>query len=155
MLTFHCTIQLKLRDVSVALRGCTQRRRDSCVVCGYVLWRCVVWLCRHHCPRCCWPICFNKIRYNCSPLKSACSICTWCIRNRGERSEWGESGYSWKVNYFFECLKASIADLFAMLSSSVRGSGGRGDGDSGDGFADPCQEFKEGFFGVSSGLPLV
>jgi hypothetical protein len=24
-----------------------------------------------------------------------------------------------------------------------------------DSFADPCQEFKEGFFGVSSGLPLV
>ncbi len=42
-----------------------------------------------------------------------------------------------------------------MLSSSVQSSEGRGDGDSGDSFADPCQEFKEGFFGVSSGLPLV
>ncbi len=42
-----------------------------------------------------------------------------------------------------------------MLSSSVRNSKGRGDGDSGDTFADLCQEFKEGFFGVSSGLPLV
>jgi hypothetical protein len=44
-----------------------------------------------------------------------------------------------------------------MLSSSVQNSEGRGDGDSGscDSFADPCQEFKEGFFGVSSGLPLV
>ncbi len=30
-----------------------------------------------------------------------------------------------------------------------------GDGDSGDNFADPCQEFKQGFLGVSSGLPLV
>jgi hypothetical protein len=39
-----------------------------------------------------------------------------------------------------------------MLSSSVQNSEGRGDGDS---FADPCQEFKEGFLGVSSGLPLV
>jgi hypothetical protein len=29
------------------------------------------------------------------------------------------------------------------------------DGNNGDSFADPCQEFKEGFFGVSSGLPLV
>jgi hypothetical protein len=29
------------------------------------------------------------------------------------------------------------------------------DGNSGDSFADPCQEFKEGFFGVSSGLSLV
>jgi hypothetical protein len=42
-----------------------------------------------------------------------------------------------------------------MLSSSVQNSEGRGDGDSGDSFADPCQEFEEGFFGVSSGLPLV
>jgi hypothetical protein len=42
-----------------------------------------------------------------------------------------------------------------MLSSSVQNSEGRGDGNSGDSFADPCQEFKEGFFGVSSGLPLV
>jgi hypothetical protein len=37
-----------------------------------------------------------------------------------------------------------------MLSSSVKNSEGRGDS-----FADPCQEFKEGFLGVSSGLPLV
>jgi hypothetical protein len=42
-----------------------------------------------------------------------------------------------------------------MLSSSVQNSEGRGDGNSGDSFADPCQEFKEGFFGVSNGLPLV
>jgi hypothetical protein len=38
-----------------------------------------------------------------------------------------------------------------MLSSSVQNS----EGDSGDSFADPCQEFKECFLGVSSGLPLV
>ncbi len=56
---------------------------------------------------------------------------------------------------FFQYLKATIADLFTMLSSSVQNSEGRGDGNSGDSFADPCQEFKEGFFGVSSGLPLV
>jgi hypothetical protein len=42
-----------------------------------------------------------------------------------------------------------------MLSSSVQNSKGRGDGDSSDSFADPCQEFKEGFFGVQSGLPPV
>jgi hypothetical protein len=42
-----------------------------------------------------------------------------------------------------------------MLSSSVQNSESRGDGDSGDSFADPCQEFKDGFLGVSSGLPLV
>jgi hypothetical protein len=42
-----------------------------------------------------------------------------------------------------------------MLSSSVQNYEGRSDGDSGDSFADPCQEFKEDFFGVSSGLPLV
>jgi hypothetical protein len=55
----------------------------------------------------------------------------------------------------FENLKASIADLFTMLSSSVQNSEGHGDGNSGDSFADPCQEFKEGFFVVSSGLPLL
>jgi hypothetical protein len=53
-----------------------------------------------------------------------------------------------------EYLKASIADLFTLLSSSVQNSEG-GDGDGGDSFADPCQEFKQGFLGVSSGLPLV
>jgi hypothetical protein len=42
-----------------------------------------------------------------------------------------------------------------MLSSSVQNSEGRGDGNSGDSFADPCQEFKEVFLGVFSGLPLV
>jgi hypothetical protein len=42
-----------------------------------------------------------------------------------------------------------------MLSSSVQNSEGRGESDSSDSFADPCQEFKEGFFAVSSGLPLV
>jgi hypothetical protein len=42
-----------------------------------------------------------------------------------------------------------------MLSSSVQYSEGCGAGDSGDSFADPCQEFKEGFFRVSSGLSLV
>jgi hypothetical protein len=41
------------------------------------------------------------------------------------------------------------------LSSSVQNSEGGGDGDSGNNSADPCQEFKQGFLGVSSGLPLV
>jgi hypothetical protein len=41
------------------------------------------------------------------------------------------------------------------LSSSVQNSEGGGDGDSGNNFADPCEEFKQGFLGVSSGLPLV
>jgi hypothetical protein len=50
---------------------------------------------------------------------------------------------------------ASIADLFTLLSSSVQNSEGGGNGDGGDSFADPCQEFKQGFLRVSSGLPLV
>jgi hypothetical protein len=41
-----------------------------------------------------------------------------------------------------------------MLSSSVQNSEGRNDCDSDNSFADPCQEFKEGFLGVCSGLPL-
>jgi hypothetical protein len=49
----------------------------------------------------------------------------------------------------------SIADLFTPLYSSVQNSEGDGNGDGGDSFADPCQEFKQGFSGVSSGLPLV
>ncbi len=60
-----------------------------------------------------------------------------------------------RVIIFFEYLKASIADLFTLLSSSVQNSEGGGDGDGGDRFADPCKEFKQGFLGVSSGLPLV
>jgi hypothetical protein len=60
-----------------------------------------------------------------------------------------------RVFIFLEYLKESIADLFTMFSSSVQNSEGGGDGDGGDSFADPCQEFKQGFLGVSSGLPLV
>jgi hypothetical protein len=41
-----------------------------------------------------------------------------------------------RVIIFFEYPKASIADLFTMLSSSVQNSEGRGDGDSGNSFAD-------------------
>jgi hypothetical protein len=57
------------------------------------------------------------------------------------------------LKLFFEYLKASIADLITLLSSSVQNSEGGGDG--GNSCADPCQEFKQGFLGVSSGLPLV
>jgi hypothetical protein len=46
-----------------------------------------------------------------------------------------------------EYLKASIADLFTLLSSSVQNSEGGGDGNSSDNFADPCQELKQGFLG--------
>jgi hypothetical protein len=49
--------------------------------------------------------------------------------------------------------------LFSSVQNSEGGgnSGGNsgGNGGSGDSFADLCQEFKQGFFGVSSGLPLV
>jgi hypothetical protein len=40
----------------------------------------------------------------------------------------------------------SIADLFTPLSSSVQNSEGGGNGDGSNSFADPCQEFKQGFF---------
>ena len=60
-----------------------------------------------------------------------------------------------KGNYFFEFLKASIADLITLLFSSLQIYEGGGNGESGDSFADLCQEFKQGFLGVSSGLPLV
>jgi hypothetical protein len=48
---------------------------------------------------------------------------------------------------------ASIAELFTLFSSSVQISEGGGDSD--DSCANPFQEFKQGFWGVSSGLPLV
>jgi hypothetical protein len=41
------------------------------------------------------------------------------------------------------------------LFSSVQNSEGSGNGVSGNSFADPCQEFEQGFLGVSSGLLLV
>jgi hypothetical protein len=50
-----------------------------------------------------------------------------------------------KSNYFFEYLRASIADLITLLSSSVQNSEGGGNG--GDSCTDPCQEFKQGFLG--------
>ncbi len=60
-----------------------------------------------------------------------------------------------KGKYFFEYLKASIADLITLLSSSVQTFEGGGVGNGSDSCADPCQEFKQGFLGVSNGLPLV
>ena len=78
-----------------------------------------------------------------------------CIQDQIEKSKQKENGYSQKGNYFYEYLKAFIADLIALLSSSVQDSEGGGEGDSGDSCADPCQEFKQGFWGVSSGLPPV
>jgi hypothetical protein len=41
-----------------------------------------------------------------------------------------------------------------MLSSSVQNSEGHGGGDSGDSFADPYQEFEEGFLGFLVVSPL-
>jgi hypothetical protein len=52
-------------------------------------------------------------------------------------------------------LKATIADLFTLFSSSVQNSEGGGEGDSGNSFADPCQEFKQGFWGFLVVSPLV
>jgi hypothetical protein len=48
-----------------------------------------------------------------------------------------------------------MADLIKLLSSSVQNSECDGNVDGGDSCADPCQEFKQGFWGVSGGLPLV
>jgi hypothetical protein len=50
-----------------------------------------------------------------------------------------------RVIIFLKYLKASIADLITLLSSLVQNS--EGGGDSCDSCADPCQEFKQGFFG--------
>ncbi len=53
-----------------------------------------------------------------------------------------------RVILFFEYLKASIADLITLLSSSVQNSEGGGDSDGGDS-CDPWQELKQGFLGGS------
>jgi hypothetical protein len=47
-----------------------------------------------------------------------------------------------------------IADMFTLWSSSVQNSEGRGNSDGGDSFADPCQEFKQGFWGFLVVSPL-
>ena len=44
-----------------------------------------------------------------------------------------------RLIFFVEFHKASIADLFILLFSSLQNSEGGGDSDSGDSFADPCQ----------------
>ncbi len=56
------------------------------------------------------------------------------------------------IMYFFEYLKASIADLITLLSSSVQNSEGGGDGS--DSCADPCKEFKQDFLGFLVVSPL-
>jgi hypothetical protein len=60
-----------------------------------------------------------------------------------------------RVIIFVNISRRPLLICFTLSSSSVQNSEGGGDGDGGDSFADPCQEFKQGFFGVSSGLPLV
>jgi hypothetical protein len=104
---------------------------------------------------------------NCIPISTSCQAATnfsqnTIICNNGIVR--GASKIKWKkVNkrrmvtvrrvILFEYLKASIADLITLLSSSVQNSEGGDYGDSGDICADTCQEFKQGFLGVSSGLP--
>ena len=46
-------------------------------------------------------------------------------------------------------------DLFTLLSSTVQNSEDGGNSDGGDSFADPCQEFKQGFWGFLVVSPLV
>jgi hypothetical protein len=41
--------------------------------------------------------------------------------------------------FFWEFLKASIADQITLLFSSLQNSEGGGNSDSGDSFGDPCQ----------------
>ncbi len=43
-----------------------------------------------------------------------------------------KNSYSWKGNYFFKYLKASIDDLITLLSSSVQNSEGRSAGNGDD-----------------------
>jgi hypothetical protein len=60
-----------------------------------------------------------------------------------------------RVIIFFNISRRPLLICFSLLTSSVQNSEGGGDGEGGDNFADPCQELKQGFLGVSSGLPLV
>ncbi len=65
----------------------------------------------------------------------------WKKEMKRERLQGGVIIFFWIPGY----LKAYIADLITLLSSSLRNS--EGSGDSGDSCADPCQEFKQGFLG--------
>jgi hypothetical protein len=51
-----------------------------------------------------------------------------------------------RIIIFLNISRYPLLIFFTLLSSSVQNSEGGGDGDSGDSFADPCQEFKQGFF---------
>jgi hypothetical protein len=52
-----------------------------------------------------------------------------------------------RIIIFLNISRHPLLIFFTLLSSSVQNSEGAGDGDSGDSFADPCQEFKQGFLG--------
>ena len=98
----------------------------------------------------------NKMYPQSCKFNNLCMYSIYVVHPKSNWKKWiKRERLHLKGNYFFEYLKASIADLFTMLSSSVQNSEGGGNGESGDSFADPCQEFKQGFLGVSSGLPLV
>jgi hypothetical protein len=60
-----------------------------------------------------------------------------------------------RVFIFWNISRHPLLIWLHLLSSSVQNSEGSGDGDGGHSCADPCQEFKQGFLGVSSSLPLV
>jgi hypothetical protein len=59
-----------------------------------------------------------------------------------------------KGNYFFEHLKASIADLFTLLSSSVQNSEGGSDGDGADSLLTPAKNLNKVFWGFLVVSPL-
>ena len=79
----------------------------------------------------------RKKKTICSPQVTYPYRIYWCKKNGSKISHLGT-------------FKASIADLITLLSSSVQNSEGGGDGDGGESCVDPCQEFKQGFLGVST-----
>jgi hypothetical protein len=72
-----------------------------------------------------------------------------CIQDQKEKANIKRMVTVRGVNIF---LKASIADLITLLSSSIQNGG---DGYSTNSCANPLQEFKKCMLGVTSGLPLV
>jgi hypothetical protein len=63
------------------------------------------------------------------------------------------AGGEWEGLSAVRAKATQYASLLINKLASVKNS--KGGGDDGESCADPCQEFKQGFWGVSSGLPLV
>jgi hypothetical protein len=60
-----------------------------------------------------------------------------------------------RVIIFLNISRRPLLICLHCCLHQYKNSEGGGDGEGGNNFADPCQDFKQGILGISSGLPLV